>query len=85
VVGRPAAADHLGMSLIDPFPWPVDGRLGDPDLGRRAARLRSARLAIEHHGPFSFAVVHLDHGPVGRRRTWGGAEELAHLYADASL
>ena len=65
-----------------PFPWPVDGRLGDPDPARRAERLRIARLAIEHSGPFVYQVVDLDHGPVGCRRTWGGAEELAHQYAD---
>jgi hypothetical protein len=74
------------MSLIDlgtdPYPWPVDGRLGDPDPARRAARLQGARLAIEHTGPFAYSVVDLDHGPVGRRRSWGGAEELAHQYAD---
>ena len=81
VVARGAVADHLGMSLII-NPWPVDGRLGDPDLSRRAARLASARLAIEHSGPFEYQVVDLDHGPVGWRRTWGGAEELAHQYAD---
>ena len=73
------------MSLIDPFPWPVDGRLGDPDAARRAARLREARLEIEHSGPFSYQVVDLDLGPVGHRRTWGGAEELAHLYADRQV
>jgi hypothetical protein len=71
------------MSLIDPFPWPVDGRLGDPDPLRRAARLRDARLEIEHSGPFSYSVVDRDAGPIGSRRTWAGAEELAHLYADA--
>ena len=49
---------------------------------RRAERLRAARLAIEHSGPFAYQVVDLDHGPVGCRRTWGGAEELAHQYAD---
>ena len=65
-----------------PFPLPVDGRLGDPDPARRAERLRIARLAIEHSGPFVYQVVDLDHGPVGCRRTWGGAEELAHQYAD---
>jgi len=74
------------MSLIDlgtdPYPWPVDGRLGDPDPARRAARLQGARLAIEHSGPFAYSVVDLDHGPVGQRRSWGGAEELAHQYAD---
>ena len=80
VPGAPAA-DHLGMSLIT-NPWPVDGRLGDPDPLRRAARLESARIAIEHSGPFSYTVVDLDHGPVGSRRSWGGAEELAHQYAD---
>ena len=32
--------------------------------------------------PFLYEVVDLDHGPVGCRRTWGGAEELAHQYAD---
>jgi hypothetical protein len=73
-----AAADHLRMNL----PWPIDGRLGDPDPLRRAARLDAARLAIQHHGPFVYEVVDLDRGPVGRRRTWGGAEELAHQYAD---
>ena len=76
-----AAADHLGMSLIT-NPWPVDGRLGDPDPLRRAARLEAARLAIEHTGPFSYRVVDLDRGPVGYRRSWGGAEELAHQYVD---
>jgi hypothetical protein len=69
------------MSLIT-NPWPVDGRLGDPDPLRRAARLAAARLAIEHTGPFAYQVVDLDHGPVGWRRTWGGAEELAHQHAD---
>ena len=60
------------MSLINlgtnPYPWPIDGRLGDPDLSRRAARLREARLAIEHTGPFAYSVVDLDLGPVGHRR-----------------
>ena len=42
----------------------------------------TARLAIEHRGAFLYEVVDLDHGPVGCRRTWGGAEELAHQYAD---
>ena len=74
------------MSLINlgtnPYPWPIDGRLGDPDLSRRAARLQEAGLAIEHTGPFAYSVVDLDLGPVGHRRTWSGAEELAHLYAD---
>ena len=65
-----------------PMPWPVDGRLGDPDPLRRAERLRSERLAIEHRGAYHYEVVDLDHGPVGCRRTWGGAEELAHQYAD---
>jgi hypothetical protein len=82
VVADAAGADHQRMSLIDPYPWPVDGRLGDPDPIRRAARLSDARLAIEHSGPFTYQVVDLDHGPVGYRRTWGGAEELAHQYAD---
>ena len=81
-----ARADDLAMINLGtnprPFPWPVDGRLGDPDPARRAERLRSARLAIEHSGPFVYEVVDLDHGPVGCRRTWGGAEELAHQYAD---
>jgi len=81
VVVRALAADHLCMSLISNF-WPVDGRLGDPDPLRRAARLEAARLAIEHTGPFDYQVVDLDHGPVGSRRSWGGAEELAHQYAD---
>jgi hypothetical protein len=45
------------------MPWPVDGRLGDPDP----------------------EVVDLDHGPVGCRRTWSGAEELAHQYADLRM
>jgi len=67
------------------IPWQIDGRLGDPDPLRRAARLEAARLAIEPSGPFAFQVVDLDAGPVGSRRTWGGAEELAHLYADARL
>jgi hypothetical protein len=71
-------ADHLGMNI----PWPIDGRLGDPDPTRRAARLLAARLAIEPSGPFTFQVVDLDHGPLGSRRTWGGAEELAHQLAD---
>ena len=74
------------MSLINlgtnPYPWPIDGRLGDPDLARRAARLREARLAIEHTGPFAYSVVDLDLGPIGYRRSWSGAEELAHQYAD---
>jgi hypothetical protein len=76
------------MSLINlgtnprPMPWPIDGRLGDPDPLRRAARLDAARLAIQHSGPFAYEVVDLDVGPVGTRRTWGGAEELAHQYAD---
>jgi hypothetical protein len=65
-----------------PFPWPVDGRLGDPDPVRRAERLRAARLAIQPSGPYAYDVVDLDHGPVGSRRTWGGAEELAHQHAD---
>jgi hypothetical protein len=88
VVAGAAAADHPGMGMIDlgtdprPFPWPVDGRLGDPDPVRRAARLTAARLAIRHSGPFAYEVVDLDQGPVGSRRTWGGAEELAHQYAD---
>ena len=69
------------MSLMS-NPWPVDGRLGDPDPLRRAARLEAARLAIEHTGPYAYQVVDLDHGPVGWRRTWGGAEELAHQHAD---
>ena len=83
-----ADADHLGMSLVNlgtnprPLPWPVDGRPGDPDPLRRAARLQAARLAIRHSGPFEYQVVDLDHGPVGMRRTWGGAEELAHQHAD---
>ena len=64
------------------MPWPVDGRLGDPDPLRRAERLREARLAIEHRGAVLDEVVDLDHGPVGCRRTGGGAEELAHQYAD---
>ena len=64
------------------MPWPIDGRLGDPDPLRRAERLREARLAIEHRAAFLYEVVDLDHGPVGCRRTWGGAEELAHQYAD---
>jgi hypothetical protein len=87
VVAAPAAADHHRMINLgtNPYPWPVDGRLGDPDAGRRAARLSAARLAIEHSGPFSYSVVDLDAGPVGSRRTWGGAEELAHLYADTRL
>jgi hypothetical protein len=65
-----------------PMPWPVDGRLGDPDPVRRAERLRIARLAIEHRGAFLYEVVDLDRGPVGCRRTWSGAEELAHQHAD---
>jgi hypothetical protein len=64
------------------IPWQIDGRLGDPDPLRRAARLEAARLAIEHNGPFAYQVVDLEHGPVGVRRTWSGAEELAHQYAD---
>ena len=64
------------------MPWPVDGRLGDPDPLRRAERLRAARLRIEQRGAFLYEVVDLDQGPVGCRRTWGGAEELAHQYAD---
>jgi hypothetical protein len=75
------AADHHGMNI----PWQMDGRLGDPDPLRRAARLEAARVAIEHSGPFSYSVVDLDAGPIGSRRTWGGAEELAHLYADSRL
>jgi hypothetical protein len=67
------------------MPWPVDGRLGDPDPLRRAERLRVARLAIEHRGAFLYEVVDLDHGPVGSRRTWSGAEELAHQYADLRM
>ena len=55
----------------NPYPWPIDGRLGDPDPIRRAARLRDAGLAIEHSGPFAYQVVDLDHGPVGYRRTLG--------------
>jgi hypothetical protein len=82
VVADSAGADHHRMSLIDPYPGPIDGRLGDPDPLRRAERLRDARLAIEHSGPFAYQVVDLDHGPVGYRRTWSGAEELAHQYAD---
>ena len=78
VVAARRLADHYGMNI----PWPIDGRLGDPDPIRRAERLRAQRLAIEHHGPFLYEVVDLDHGPVGRRRSWGGAEELAHQYAD---
>ena len=78
VVAGSTAADHHGMNI----PWHSDGRLGDPDPLRRAARLDAARVAIEHSGPFTFQVVDLDHGPVGWRRTWGGAEELAHQYAD---
>ena len=66
----------------NPYPWPIDGRLGDPDPLRRAERLRDAGLSIEHSGPFAYQVVDLDHGPVGYRRTWSGAEELAHQYAD---
>ena len=61
------------------------GRLGDPDPLRRAERLRDARLAIEHRGAFLYEVVDLDHGPVGCRRTWGGAEELAHQFADLRM
>jgi hypothetical protein len=75
------AADHLRMSLMS-NPWPVDGRLGDPDPLRRAARLEAARVTIEHTGPFAYQVIDLEHGPLGWRRTWGGAEELAHLYID---
>jgi hypothetical protein len=82
VVADAAGVDHQRMSLIDPYPWPIDGRLGDPDPIRRAARLSDARLAIEHSGPFAYQVVDLDHGPVGYRRTWSGAEELAHQHAD---
>ena len=82
VVAAAPPADHLCMSLIT-NPWPVDGRLGDPDPLRRAARLEAARLAIEHTGPFAYQVVDLDHGPGGHRGgRWGGAEELAHQYAD---
>jgi hypothetical protein len=81
VVRRGRAADHLGMNI----PWQIDGRPGDPDPLRRAARLEAARLAIEPSGPFAFQVIDLDTGPVGSRRTWGGAEELAHLVADARL
>jgi hypothetical protein len=81
VVPATRAAHHPGMSLIT-NPWPVDGRLGDPDPLRRAARLEGARIAIEPTGPFSYQVVDLDHGTVGWRRSWGGAEELAHQYAD---
>ena len=69
------------MSLIS-NPWPIDGRPGDPDPLRRAARLAAARVTIEPTGPFAFQVVDLDHGPVGWRRSWGGAEELAHRHAD---
>jgi len=69
-------------STARPMPWPVDGRLGDPDPLRRAERLRAARLTIEQRGAFLYEVVDLDHGPVGCRRTWGGAEELAHQHAD---
>ncbi len=65
-----------------PNPGPIDGRLGDPYPMRRAERLREARLAIEPSGPFAYQVVDLDRGPVGYRRTWSGAEELAHQYAD---
>ena len=78
VVRRAHAADHLGMNP----PWQIDGRLGDPDPLRRAARLEAARIAIEHTGPFAYQVVDLEHGPLGWRRTWGGAEELAHHYLD---
>jgi hypothetical protein len=81
VVPGGRAADHLGMNI----PWQMDGRLGDPDPLRRAARLEAARLAIEPSGPFAFRVVDLDAGPVGSRRTWSGAEELAHQYADGRL
>ena len=47
----------------NPYPWPIDGRLGDPDPIRRAERLRDAGLSIEHSGPFAYQVVDLDHGP----------------------
>jgi hypothetical protein len=78
VVRGERAADHPGMNI----PWQIDGRLGDPDPLRRAARLEAARLAIEPSGPFAFRVIDLDRGPLGTRRTWGGAEELAHQLAD---
>ena len=63
-----------------PGPWTAASAI----LTRCAARerLRAARLAIEHRDAFLYEVVDLDHGPVGCRRTWGGAEELAHQYAD---
>ena len=87
MVGAAAAADHDRMINLgtNPYPWPIDGRLGDPDPMRRAERLRDAGLSIEHSGPFAYQVVDLDHGPVGYRRTWSGAEELAHQYADSRL
>ena len=75
----------ISMSLINlgtnPYPWPIDGRLADPDPLRRAARLREAGSRSSTR-PFAYPVVDLDHGPSATAAAWSGAEELAHQYAD---
>ena len=72
-----------GTTNLEP-PRPEDGTLLDPNPYRRAARLRSAGVAIEHTAVFSFLVCFPD-GRIDRRRTYASAERHAHRYADHPL
>ena len=61
---------------------PQDGSLLDRDPGRRAERLRSAGVRIEHRRPFSH-VVHLPGAGARRCHTFGAAQRIAHGFIDA--
>ena len=63
------------------FPTSEDGGIRDPDPRRRAQRLRDAGVRIARPSRFDYRVLHDDH-VVGRRRTYGSAERLAHRHAD---
>jgi hypothetical protein len=62
-------------------PRPEDGTLRDLDPQRRAARLRAAGVEIQRSGRWAH-VVRLPDGGRERRRTFAGAERLAHTFIE---
>ena len=61
-------------------PTREDGGLRDPDPRRRAARLDSHGIEIRRNGVLRYDVRRGDRH-LGTRRTFGGAEMLAHTHA----
>lgn len=62
---------------------PENGTLMDLNPYRRAARLRAAGISLQRTGPWSY-TVELPDGRTERRRTFTGAQRVAHAFADPS-